>query len=1161
MVNQGGHSSVHLFCSSDEKDAGFKGYRSISTVERVLHPLMTMATRRCTLWVFITVFFGLLSTGCSAPMHEEEHVGCGLDFENAESIASTSQALSSLSCKMSATTGYKRGTAFKIRTVVVDGKKVEWKTANAYMKMAKAAAKAGVHLRVVSGFRSMAEQKYLYNCYRTGSCNGGNLAAVPGYSNHQSGHALDLNTSSAGVYSWLTKNASRFGFRRTVPSEAWHWEWWGKDRGTGPCNPRTLKASLYKIWSNAPKAKGNWVDYELCAGRSYRFSMTFQNRGSAVWRDVPGRGHKVGSDVFLVALNGWKDKLSGKKRVSLKYATNSRVVAGPKGKACMTKNGCRRTRFTRRGLKIRAPKKSGIYTSSWRLRDYSGVWRGSRAFGPKVKVRFRVRQCFKILSGDPPAGSVPGAKPETLGAEVIDSDEPDTESLQTPESDSEPTESSPTSEFDSEPGQFESEEQGFDDGGFNGVAEDEADSVVYGEACSAAPPGSAGTKVPWWLVAMVFIGLVFGRRSYRRRLAGPLLAIAAGIALLACGPSEEGEDASVRAQLGGTSPLVEYFREAEQTSQVPAELLATISWLQARLSMNASPTHPGHHGAAPREWGVMALGAGGLVTVEKAASAGSFEVEDVKTLPRINVKAAAALLRQLADQRGIDSEAIEDWAPALEAYGGVEFTRETLRLAAKGFEGTDDEGLSVWVKPPRRGGELTATVHQELGFPGGNWSPASSSNYTNASRGSAQIKYVVIHTTQGSYSGTLSWFKNPAAKVSAHYVVRSSDGKVTQMVDDRDVAWHDACFNQNSIGIEHEGYVSQPSKWYTPQLYAKSARLTSWLCDKYGIPKTRKYIMGHGDTPDCSHHYDPGPGWNWSKYMNLVKAGGKIPTLKAKLSQKWSDAKPHPSKKIDVQVCQDQKFKFTFSFKNTGTAVWRDVKKRGSKVGSDVFLVTTSGKPDKLTRRTRYSLNRNANSVVVPTPKGRPCNYKAGCIRTRFIKKGMVARAPKALGVYRSRWRLRDYSKFWGAKSKPFGPIAELSVKVVACSGTSQPPSTPSPTSAPAPTPTPTSTGSSPAAPTPTSTGSTPAKTSSGGWLDADSASLWTKTEDVDFHDDGFRGDEEELDDVVGGCSLAPAVRGTRSAHGLLLSLLGLAWLVRRFHRRDNEPSDGAHRH
>jgi len=123
------------------------------------------------------------------------------------------------------TTGYSAGKATPICVVTIDGKPVEQKTAEVFLKMRADAAKAGVKITVVSGFRTMAEQQYLYNCYLTKKCNNGNLAAKPGYSNHQSGKALDLNTSSAGVYNWLTANGAKYSFERTVPSEKWHWEY------------------------------------------------------------------------------------------------------------------------------------------------------------------------------------------------------------------------------------------------------------------------------------------------------------------------------------------------------------------------------------------------------------------------------------------------------------------------------------------------------------------------------------------------------------------------------------------------------------------------------------------------------------------------------------------------------------------------------------------------------------------------------------------------------------------------------------------------------------------------------------------------------------------------------------------------------------------------
>lgn len=119
------------------------------------------------------------------------------------------------------TTGYSRGRAKKICITTVGGKQVEINTAKAYVRMRDAAKRDGVTLVVVSGFRTMQKQRELYALYKRGR---GNLAAPPGYSNHQSGLALDLNARAPGVYAWLTRNGAKFGFIRTVPSENWHWE-------------------------------------------------------------------------------------------------------------------------------------------------------------------------------------------------------------------------------------------------------------------------------------------------------------------------------------------------------------------------------------------------------------------------------------------------------------------------------------------------------------------------------------------------------------------------------------------------------------------------------------------------------------------------------------------------------------------------------------------------------------------------------------------------------------------------------------------------------------------------------------------------------------------------------------------------------------------------
>src|SRR5688572_9507084 len=78
---------------------------------------------------------------------------------------------------------------------------------------------------------------------------------------------------------------------------------------------------------------------------------------------------------------------------------------------------------------------------------------------------------------------------------------------------------------------------------------------------------------------------------------------------------------------------------------------------------------------------------------------------------------------------------------------------------------------------------------------------ADPTNFTQG--GISSYDYVVVHTMQGYYGGSISWFQNPVADVSAHYCMRSEDGEITQMVHDDDRAWHVGNSNPYAIGIEH----------------------------------------------------------------------------------------------------------------------------------------------------------------------------------------------------------------------------------------------------------------------------------------------------------------------------------------------------------------------
>ena len=123
--------------------------------------------------------------------------------------------------------GYVRGVPKKIRVAPIgNGKQLRADAALKFNQMKAAARRAGVTLTPVSGFRTMAQQKALYAAYKAGR---GNLAARPGYSNHQGGLSTDISTGgySSKTYKWLAAHGRQYGFVNDVRGEPWHWTFRG----------------------------------------------------------------------------------------------------------------------------------------------------------------------------------------------------------------------------------------------------------------------------------------------------------------------------------------------------------------------------------------------------------------------------------------------------------------------------------------------------------------------------------------------------------------------------------------------------------------------------------------------------------------------------------------------------------------------------------------------------------------------------------------------------------------------------------------------------------------------------------------------------------------------------------------------------------------------
>ena len=97
-----------------------------------------------------------------------------------------------------------------------------------WVAMTKEASGAGIKLQVNDSWRSNEKQAYLYQGrkdYLARNKTGPvfHPAGRPVYSKHQSGVGIDINTYPHPSFKWCVNNAHRFGFKRNVKGESWHW--------------------------------------------------------------------------------------------------------------------------------------------------------------------------------------------------------------------------------------------------------------------------------------------------------------------------------------------------------------------------------------------------------------------------------------------------------------------------------------------------------------------------------------------------------------------------------------------------------------------------------------------------------------------------------------------------------------------------------------------------------------------------------------------------------------------------------------------------------------------------------------------------------------------------------------------------------------------------
>jgi N-acetyl-anhydromuramyl-L-alanine amidase AmpD len=186
--------------------------------------------------------------------------------------------------------------------------------------------------------------------------------------------------------------------------------------------------------------------------------------------------------------------------------------------------------------------------------------------------------------------------------------------------------------------------------------------------------------------------------------------------------------------------------------------------------------------------------------------------------------------------------------------------------------------------------QTSASAADEI--PGAEYVAAAPQNYTEVSRLKKNVNYVVIHTLEGPYEPNIRFFERPNDRgVSSHFVVGKEPGQITQMVDIEDVAHTqgEAAYNYNGVSIEMEGSATEDA--HTDALYENTAAVTRYVCEEWGIDTVHpegimpcdgsgEGIIGHDQVPEihtgnCDQptdgKIDPGPYWEWSRLMDLVR--------------------------------------------------------------------------------------------------------------------------------------------------------------------------------------------------------------------------------------------------------------------------------------------------
>lgn len=369
----------------------------------------------------------------------------------------------------------------------------------------------------------------------------------------------------------------------------------------------------------------------------------------------------------------------------------------------------------------------------------------------------------------------------------------------------------------------------------------------------------------------------------------------------------------------------QYYKTSFQSAHkacpdIPNGLLEAISFTNTHVHhlTDANYFHDGPD-AMPRAYGLMGLVKDGKgyfrENLKIVAELSGISEAEILESPEKNVLAYAKAFEHLSQAR--KATELKDYMDIIKQlselptgeekdvypmqsmlYSVCCFLNDTDRAKEFGFQAYQIDIKALFGESYEKLVSPGLSITRSPDYPPAIWDPAPECNWEPRTK---EVSAVVIHYTEGSYAGCISWFKNCDAEVSAHYVIRSADGQVTQMVREADKAWHARTANGYTIGIEHEAYGNIWS-FFTEAMYQSSADLVRSICSRYEtINGLRTHdrdtldnglclndglfdlggegacvkIRGHQHYPDQSHT-DPGPYWDWDYYYKLINEGTPV---------------------------------------------------------------------------------------------------------------------------------------------------------------------------------------------------------------------------------------------------------------------------------------------